>query len=400
MRIGMVLPTEFPPDIRVEKEYATLKEHHEVLLLCPRRGSQAAVEQWKGLTVHRVLTRVQRWRGQLSLMSWQASALWEKQIERFATDVEPDVLHVHDLPLLGPALRVAARHKLPVVADLHENYPAMLEDARRRPWYRLTSLGSVASRLLVSIPRWREYESRVVPKADRVIVVIEEAGERLVRTGVSADRIAVVGNYATFDRDSDDVSQAPEDRDSRMCIVYAGGFDDSRDLGTVLDAVAALPDAVRAGMNVHLIGGTGRNLARLRRHASDLGVDEHVTLTEWLPRAEAELLMSRADVGLVPHVKSEHTDATVPHKLFQYMWRRLPVIVSNCAPLERIVVDAACGLVYESGNSRSLAERLTEMHALDDGGASLGAAGRDAVRQTYNWSNAGDALLDVYRSIG
>ncbi len=402
MRIGMVLLTEFPPDIRVEKEHMTLNEHHDVFLLCPRRGNQAAAEQWNGLGIRRVFSPGQRWRGQLSLMSRQASALWEAQIERFATDIEADVLHVHDLPLLGPALHVATRLNLPVVADLHENYPALLEVSRGRPWYELPSFGALASRLLVSISRWRDYESRVVPKADRVIVVIEEAAERLVGMGISKERIAVVGNYATFDTESDSDPPSPPsgELNSRLSVVYAGGFGETRDLETVLDAVAILPDAVRAGMHVQLVGGMGRDLTHLERHAARLGVGDYVTLTQWLPRKEAELLMSKADVGLVPHVKSAHTDATVPHKLFQYMWRRLPVVVSNCAPLERIVRDAGCGFVYESGNAQSLAERLGEMHALGDRRASMGAAGREAVLQTYNWSSAGKALLDVYRSIG
>ena len=109
--------------------------------------------------------------------------------------------------------------------------------------------------------------------------------------------------------------------------------------------------------------------------------------------------MLEADVGLVPHVKNAHTDATVPHKLFQYMWRRLPVIVSNCAPLERIVREADCGLVYPSGDSQALARCLTEMHGRGDRVDSMGEAGHNAVAQKYNWDKAGEALLEVYRGL-
>ena len=31
------------------------------------------------------------------------------------------------------------------------------------------------------------------------------------------------------------------------------------------------------------------------------------------------------DVGCIPHLKSEHTDHTIPHKLFQYTQRGLPI---------------------------------------------------------------------------
>ena len=40
MRVGMILPGDFPPDIRVEKEASTLIPQHEISLLCLRRGEQ------------------------------------------------------------------------------------------------------------------------------------------------------------------------------------------------------------------------------------------------------------------------------------------------------------------------------------------------------------------------
>lgn len=402
MRVGMILPGRFPPDIRVEKEFETLKGEHEVFLLCPRRGGQAIRENWQGMEIHRVFSRTERWWSQLNLMARCHSGAWAAAIDSFTETVNADALHVHDLPLLGAALKAAKHHRIPVVADLHENYPAMLGEALKVPVNRITSLGSLASRLSVSVPRWRAYEESVVPKARRVIVVVEEARDRLVRLGVPADNISVVGNYATLDgqehRDKS-IARTNQHDNSRLCIVYAGDFGPTRDLVTVLDAVRALPEQVRCAIDVQLIGGQGRDLAKLRQHVEALGIGEHVTLLQWLPRPEAERLMSEADVGLVPHVKSAHTDATVPHKLFQYMWRYLPVIVSNCAPLERIVRETNCGLVYESGDSQSLANCLLQMHSLQDRGVTLGQAGHVAVASKYNWNNAGESLLAVYRDL-
>ncbi len=402
MRIGMVLPTGFPPDIRVEKEVGTLRDEHDLFLLCPRRGQQAARENWQGMEIRRVFSRAERWWSQWNLMARCHSGTWETAIDEFAMSIDAGALHVHDLPLVGPALKVAAKQRIPLVIDLHENYPAMLEDGRKAPIYRLTSLGSLVSRLSVSVARWRAYEQSVVPQAQRVIVVVEEARERLVQLGVPRENIFVVGNYATFDAvENNSSNDEPEPRRSnrKMTVIYAGGFDDTRDLATVLHAVKALPDEVRDAIDVQLIGGQGRELARLRKLSETLAIGQHVTLTSWLPRPEAEKLMSEADVGLVPHVKSAHTDATIPHKLFQYMWRRLPVIVSDCAPLERIVREAGCGLVYPTGNSDALAGCLENICNQGDRAATLGEAGREAVATKYNWPNAGKSLLELYRSL-
>lgn len=401
MRIGMILPGDFPPDIRVEKEAATLATDHEVGLLCLRRGNQPEQDSWRGMRIRRVFSRRRRWWSQWNLMSRRSSGDWEKAIDEFIASFAPDALHVHDLPLLGAVLNVAGRHNIPVVADLHENYPAMLEQTLEVPLHRITSLGSLASRLSVSVAKWKAYEADIVPLATRVIVVVEEARDRLARLGVPSDILHVVGNYATLDTlaDVDHGPVASDRAEGRLKIVYAGGFGPTRDLATVLDAVGALPGELRSKFDVQLVGGQGRDLAQLRQHAADLGINEHVTLVEWLPRAEAEQLMTEADIGLVPHVKSAHTDATVPHKLFQYMWRRLPVIVSNCDPLQRIVEETECGWIYESGNAEDLARCLRSVAADPALATRMGNAGHDAVASKYNWDNAGRELLNVYRKL-
>jgi len=402
MRIGMILPGRFPPDIRVEKEFATLCDEHEVFLLCPRRDGQPISEDWHGLQIHRIFSRAERWWSQWNLMARCYSGAWQRAIEEFIAATNVDALHVHDLPLLRAALQAAKQKDIPVVADLHENYPAMLEQALQVPLSRLTSLGSLASRLSVSVKRWREYEKAVVAQANRVIVVVEEARDRLTRMGVPAEFITVVGNYAMLDSfEEPDPAAASKLRreDNRLRVVYAGDFGPTRDLRTVLESVSALPEEVRRSIDVQLIGGQGRDLMQLRRFTDELGIEEHVSLLQWIPRSEAEALMAKADVGLVPHVKSAHTDATIPHKLFQYMWRRLPVIVSNCAPLQRIVEETGCGYVYDSGDSRSLAACLFEFNAQRERMATLGDAGHNAVARKYNWDNAGESLLDVYRGL-
>jgi len=73
-------------------------------------------------------------------MSSCYSKHWERAIENFLTSFSVDVLHVHDLPLLGTALLVGKRHRTPVVADLHENYPAMLEEGQKVQLTRIRSL--------------------------------------------------------------------------------------------------------------------------------------------------------------------------------------------------------------------------------------------------------------------
>ncbi len=391
----MVLHTGFPPDIRVEKEIQALKEEHNLSLLCVKKGNQAADESLNGVTVKRVFSSAQRWWARLWLMARCRSKSWEHAIEAFVVEKGIEALHVHDLPLLGVALAVGRRHNIPVVSDLHENYPAMIAARLSVPLLMTGSMQQVALRLVTSVEQWAEYERVTVPRADQIITVIEEARERLVGQGISPDKIHVVGNYASMD----DISEQPEHSGKSFTLVYAGGFGATRDLPTVVRAVSLIDRAAYTGLQVILVGGKDRTYDQLRKLSKDLGVSDCVRVLRWLPQAKAEQLMLDADVGLVPHVKSPHTDATVPHKLFQYMWRRLPVIVSDCAPLQRIASETGCGLVYRSGEAEELSKNIEILYNDRELLQRMGEAGFRAVKERYNWNAAGEALRNIYRQL-
>jgi glycosyltransferase involved in cell wall biosynthesis len=391
----MLLNAAFPPDIRLEKEIGTLSEHHEIFLLCTRHGDAPDSEMLPGVTVTRVLGGIQRRWATLQLMRRCYSSIWRKHIDRFIDANGIDVLHVHDLPLAGTAVRSGESRGIPVILDLHEDYPAMLAEMKKTPWTRSPSLGVLGLKLAPSIPHWREYEKAILQKADEVIVVIEESADRIAHLGVDRRRIHVVPNYAP--RPVKPMHERP--RSPRVQVIYIGGFDQMRDLRTVLRASSILA-ARESAVQVDLIGGSARDIDLLGRFADREGLDiGRVTFTKWMERDKAEALLEHAAIGLVPHVKSPHTDTTVPHKLFQYMAAGLPVIVSDCAPVQRIVVTSDCGLVYEDGNATSLADAIERLAGDPETRQRMGDNGRAAVMSKFNWESAGQRLLDVYETV-
>jgi glycosyltransferase involved in cell wall biosynthesis len=403
MRIGMLLHNRFPPDIRVENEIRVLQTEHNLYLLCPRYDAQNSVEAWNGTRVQRVFsTPTRRWEN-FRMLAIRRSPRWQRKIGRFVADNEIEVLHVHDLPLLGEALKVGRRFDIPVVADLHENYPAMLGQQARVPRHQSgSSLLWLFRRLFVSVARWQSHEADVAPQADAVIVVIEEARERVISLGVRPDRVHVVANYVPLSELNRMVAASslgqPTQAD-RFGVTYVGGFGSSRDLHTVIDAAALLRDKIPE-LRVTLVGGTAQQVAVLQGHAARKGVSDQVEVLSWVPFEQVIAHIATSTVCLVPHAKSPHTDATIPHKLFQYMALERPVIVSNCAPLVRIVGEAGAGLVYSAGNASELAEcvrRMCDDPALRD---RMARHGRQAVQDRYNWEQAGKVLVQLYREIG
>jgi len=395
LRIGMLLDRTFPPDPRVANQARSLvEEGAEVHLLCLRHGDgrQPAEEVWQGIHVHRIA--IARWfYKKASAVSLELPAYrWflSRHLRPFVASERIQVLHAHDLPMVAIGLAAARRMGIPFVADLHENWPAALRTygySRRFP-----------GRVLISPGRWERHERAVLPRVDRIVVVIDEAKERLVRAGIDAGRIVVIRNTVSVDDFRGfGVDRAIVDRfRGRFVLSYLGGFERHRGIETLVEAIPAIARAIPEAMLL-LIGG-GSTAGALRQRAADLGVADRVVFEGWQPFERFPSYIEASDVCVIPHVKNDHTDTTIPHKLFHYMLLGRPVLTTDCRPLRRIVEETGCGVVVPSGDAAAMARAAV---ALGDpeARARMGEAGRRAVFDRYNWGRDAQALIDLYRSL-
>ncbi|MHB1341578.1 MAG: glycosyltransferase family 4 protein [Coriobacteriia bacterium] len=391
MRIGMLLPNHpYPPDIRVDKEALVLAAAgHEVFLLCRGDGKQPLQERVGPLTAfrHRVHpgSGLRRKLDSAIFLVTMDSPSWRSAMESMIADHGVEALHLHDLPYVPSAIRAARTHGVPIVLDLHENYPAALAQWGGK---------HLANRLLFSPARAARLERRAVAKVDRLVVVVDEARDRVVALGADPTRTVVFGNTEPLDLVPAEPLPLDFSRGARM--VYVGGIGPHRGLDTTVEAMPAIlandPSATLT------IVGDGSALADVKARAGTLGLGQAVRFTGWLAKDDAMAYIADANIALVPHRRSAHTDATVPHKLFQYMALGRPVLVSDCAPLARIVREAGAGAVFRSGDAADLAEKVA---TLSDPArsATMAAAGRRAVLDRWNLEAEAPALAGLYASL-
>lgn len=390
----MCLGKPFPPDIRVEKEARTLAgAGHQLFVLSPHRAERLVEEDIGYATLLRWIPQqpfvLRAWRfAHMALRGMDP--LWRRHIERAVSERNVEAIHVHDLPLVNTGLRVARPRGLPLVADLHENYPELIT-------FHQTSFRGKLANLLISQGRWRRFEKSCLQQADRIITVVDEIKDHYVRDhGIPHDKVTIVMNTEDLDRflsipiDGDIIRQY----EPFFVLSYIGGFGLHRGVQTAILAMPRVLETV-PGARLILVGGGG-NEPELRNLARSLGLGGVVEFIRWQPFEKVPSYIAASKVGLVPYIKSVQTNASAPHKLFQYMALARPLVVSSMASLSRIMTETGAGLVYRAGDATALADAVISIYRDKNLAADLGQAGLNAVRTKYNWQMEGAKLLELY----
>ena len=410
MRIGMVLcdSKAFLFDIRVEKEArALIQAGFQVALLCCRMSEDEPEREVLdyGLTVFRSNPLPDRlsWRIRQRLhmlMGMYTGVLpsWEPAIRSFVSEFRPDVLHAHDLPSVPTTVKIAKELSLPAVADLHENMPAAYVAyakgwrLRARLWFRWVQ----------TYRRWRQLEKRALRQCRRIIIVVPEAGKRILEDyGIPPQKLLVVSN--TEDETTFDLGDPDPNIVGRYAncwgALYIGGMGRHRGISTAIRAAAIAGSGIPE-FKLIVVGIKESGRGELDALARAVGAEKYVELIGWVPFHQVNGYIAACRVGLVPHEAFEHTQTTVPHKLFQYMIMGKPVVVSDCAPLKRIVEETQTGMVFHAGSSEDLALCLARLYKEKDIAAGYGRNGRRAtVGGPYSWAHDADRLIEMYRSL-
>lgn len=389
MRILMILQTDFPPDIRVEKEAkALLSAGHEIHLVCKNQRNLPEEDGYSNIHIHRLRTPGTFSPRISSLLMFPAphNPVWKKRVYGVIRYNQIEAIHVHDLPLAPLAIKAGKKFGIPVVFDMHENYPEALKAWNKRGIEKLLKNHKVA--------KW--VERRAVRQTTRIIVVVEEQKERLVQEGVSAEKITIVSNTVDLERfrATEKNQRVRKQMNEDFILSYAGGIDENRGLETLIKGFS-IANKQLASTKLVIIG-DGRSRPRLEKLAADYGLEESVVFPGWIDFDQLPGWIAASDVCLIPQPANGHANTTIPHKIFQYMALGKPIITSDAKPLARIVTECQCGEYFRSDSPEDLAQVIIRMyHSAEQ----YGENGKKWVNKKYNWQITSKALLEVYNSL-
>jgi glycosyltransferase involved in cell wall biosynthesis len=384
MKILMVLDHEFPPDIRVENEIETLTAAgHEIHIACFTMKNQAVYDQFGKAHIHRKSISKLRHKTSVGCLKFPFYYnFWRPFLFGLQQQYQFDIVHIHDLPMARPGFEMKQKYGIRFTLDLHENWPALLEQADH--------VKGILGKFLSDTVQWKKFELKMCQHADNIIVVVDEARTRLKQLGIEPNKIEVVSN--TLNPAHFKIPDTQPD-EAYFTLFYAGGINRHRGLQTIIPALKHLPEKVRL-----FILGDGSFVEELKLISRQNNVVNQVIFLGWQPFDKMNELMGEADICLIPHVKSDHTDNTIPHKLFQYMFAKKPVIASDCKPIERIIRQNKCGKIYEWQDTAALVTIIKSIMNEKQKLKIMGENGYQAVIENHLWKYDAEKLQNIYKA--
>ncbi|MBC8321725.1 MAG: glycosyltransferase family 4 protein [Bacteroidetes bacterium] len=386
MNILMVLEHEFPPDIRVENEIEALTgAGHQVHIACTTMKNKPIEDTYQKATIHRKPISKFIHKTSVGALSFPFYFnFWRSFLRKLFKKYNFNAIHIHDLPLARVGYEFAKKHEAKITLDLHENWPALLSIS--------THTQTILGKLLSNNNHWVKYERKYCQLTDNVIVVADEAKKRLVDLFIDPKKIIIVSN--TLNLKGFEIPESSPDPEF-ITLLYAGGINKHRGLQYVIQGVKLL-EGLNKKLRVWVLG-TGSYINELKKIAEIAGVEDKIFFEGWKNYTEMQTYSGKSNYCLIPHLKNDHTDSTIPHKIFQYMYAGKPMLVSDCEPLKRIVEETKSGLVYKFDCPEDFACKLKEL-VKNDWYSSVEFVNnnKNIIIEKYNWDEESVKLLKIY----
>ena len=250
------------------------------------------------------------------------------------------------------------------------------------------------------LPQNRIYLSLMMPRflarADRIIAVSESTRRdalRFYRLDPAKIDVIPEGVEPRFKPEADPAHLAEVRQRYGLparFILCVGTIEPRKNLVTLLDAFSAL-HAEHPGMGLVIAGGKGWLYESFFQHLRALGLEQHVTLTGYIPDDDLPALLNAAEVFAYPSV---FEGFGLPP--LEAMACGLPVVCSNASSLPEVVGDA--GLLLPPEAPRAWVETLSRVISDPALRTDLRARGLARARQ-FTWEVAAQKTYEVYQSV-
>ncbi len=380
-----------------EQAKALIEAGHEVRVFAgDTRSADARYvvsdDRHEGIAVRRVRLVAQDFQPAYANFSHPAV---DRHFDSLLKSYRPDVVHFHNLVGLSVTLvRLAKEAGASTVMTLHDHWGFCFKNTAMktelRPCEDFTACHECQRYVddgrnrRIPIRMRQDYFGCTLDAVDAYISPSRYLAGSYVAAGFPQTRMHVLRNGIDVDRFAA-VGRTPSDR---IRFTFIGHFGRHKGVHTLLHALANLPDATKARVN---LVGEGEERRECERIVETAGLADCVRLWGRLENSRIVEAYAETDVLVLPSTWRENQ----PVSITEAMACGRPVIATAMGGNRELVVDGVTGFLFRAGDPVELAERMSRF--VDDPALieSMGARGK-ALMAENSFDAHVRALLQVY----
>ena len=238
-----------------------------------------------------------------------------------------------------------------------------------------------------------DFFNRLLPRKIQaeILLVANDRTKQALPSGVRGKIIELVENGVDFSVWRSD-STASKQSNQQVHFVFLGRLADWKGVDLLLDAfvpVAAQTDAV-----LEIIG-DGEMRGELEAQTARLGLGGRAVFSGWLSQEQCAIKLTQADTLVLPSLREPGGAVAI-----EAMAMGLPVIATNWGgPAD--YVNSSCGILVEPASKEGFVKGLTDamlkLAQSPELRQSMGCAGRERVREHFDWERKVDRILEIYQ---
>jgi spore coat protein SA len=312
--------------------------------------------------------------------------LYDRQVARIINRVRPDLVHVHNRPLLALSLTRRLGGEIPVILHMHNLYESLGKRERPPLGAPIPVAGFAAC-------------SQFVLDRERSRLGLGAACLRVIYNGVETGAFASIWDH-------DPQRQQVREQyglEDEPTVLFAGKLRESKGVHILVRAMARVWEIAPRAVLV-LVGGTeygrGRTMrqtpfmGRLRRDLA--GAKGRVVLTGFLPPADMPRAYLLGDVFVGPSQIEEGLGLV----FLEAAAAGLPIIATRRGGIPEVVRDGVNGLLLrQPDDDAELAERIIGLLSDAPLRQRLGRQGRSWVAENFSWERITGTLEEFYNEI-
>ncbi len=291
---------------------------------------------------------------------------------------------VHDNQTLSYGISLMQASGFPVVATIHHPLTIDLENALRQA----RSLYEQARRILWSPWHMQQFVARRLPR----VIVVSHTSQRSVQKAFDLDpaRMRVIHNGIDTER----FRPLPDVERQPGLILYVGNSED-RNKGAryLLDALHLLQDE-RLDYELAVVDHKKERLKLVPRLVQEYGLFSRVHYMGHVSTEQLVRLYNQATIVVSP---SLYEGFGLPAA--EAMSCGTPIIATTGGAFPEVVDHNETGWLVPPGDARALADAVRRLMQDAPLRERLGAAGRQAILERFNWRKAAEETLAVYEEL-